>query len=146
MGHLSNRRHCHRSNGLRQTHIKTHTRLKDPCQERLQVRYHMHLGSCLAQQIQPIRRANIPFQEASTAMLLIQRHNPSFPAMAAFHFLNRCPITGLHTTGLPTSHIMPSLRLNNNSTTMEWGTTWLGKVQITHCHLITHLPIWHIGR
>jgi hypothetical protein len=70
--------------------------------------------------------------------------------MVAFRFLNRCPIMallimGLRTTALPISNTMPSLHLNN-STTTEWGIIWLDRVQTTLCPLIMHLLTWLIGR
>jgi hypothetical protein len=70
--------------------------------------------------------------------------------MAASPFHNRCHtmallITVLRITDRPISHIMPSLRLNNTTTT-AWDTTWLGRVQTTLCHLIMHLLIWVTGQ
>jgi hypothetical protein len=150
MGHLSSRLHWHHSNGLNRILTRARIRPKDPCQELPRIRYLMHLVSCLAQRIQPIRRVNIPFLGASTATPSTQRHNHSFLVMVAFRFLNRCPIMallimGLRTTALPISNTMPSLHLNN-STTMEWGIIWLDRVQTTLCPLIMHLLTWLIGR
>jgi hypothetical protein len=142
--------HWRRSNGHNRILTRARIRLKDQCQELPRIRYLTHLVSCQAQRIRPIRRVNIPFLEASTAMPLTQRRSHSFPVMVAFRFLKRCPImapliTDLRTMVLPISNTMPSLHLNN-STTTEWVTIWLDRVQTTLCHLIMHLLTWLIGR
>jgi hypothetical protein len=150
MAHRSNHLHWRPSNGLNRTHIRAHISHKDLCQEPPPIQYHTLSVNCLAQRIQPIQRVNILFLGVSTATPSTQKRNHSFQAMVVFPFPSRCPITallimGLLITGLHIFNIMPSLR-HNNSTTTEWDTTWLDKVQTTRCHLIMHLLIWLIGR
>jgi hypothetical protein len=150
MGHLFNHHHWLPSNGLNRALIRPLIRLKDLCQEGLQIRYLMHLVNCLVPRILQIRRVNIPSQGASTATPSTQRPNHLFLVMVAFHFPSRCRIMallimGLRTTALPISHIMPFLRLNNSTTTV-WDTIWLDRVLTILCHLIMHRLIWLIGR
>jgi len=158
MAHLFNHRQLHLSSGSNRTCISPNlptssnrhpfTKPEYLQEEGFKARFHISMVSCQTQLILPIQRVNTQFQEALTAMLLIQRHNHLCQEAPVFQFRNQCPTMDLLTTVLLTMaphisltmHILP----HNNNSTMEQDSAWRDRVPITRYLRTTFLLTWPI--